>query len=124
MGLLLFMVNPDFLTSLQGVTQMFKYYLISLLYKSIKILNLQCSWHCHIDDDMYVLLPPLIRLLSKFSPRTEAVYLGRSGSEWFNPRKVVQGAKLGHEGQGYHFAVGGLFCLSRAMIELAKPYIV
>ena len=73
---------------------------------------------------MYVRIPPLVELLSKFDPKKDAVYLGRSGSPWFSPRKVVAGAKLGTAGQGYHFAVGGMFCLSRAMLELARPYLV
>ena len=73
---------------------------------------------------MYVRVPPLVSLLSRFDPKKDHVYLGRSGSEWGSPRKVLKGAKLGKEGDSYHFAVGGMYCLSRAMLELAKPYIV
>ena len=83
-----------------------------------------CSWLCHIDDDMYVRLSPLIQLLSYFDPKKDAIYLGRSGSAWATPRKVLKDATLGAEGQGYHFAVGGMYCLSRAMLELARPYLV
>ena len=82
------------------------------------------SWHCHIDDDMYVRIPPLVKLLSQFNGKKDPVYLGRSGSEWSTPRKVLKGAKIGTEGQGYHFAVGGMYCLSRAMLEMARSYIV
>lgn len=82
------------------------------------------SWLCHVDDDMYVRLPPLIELLSKFDPRRDAIYLGRSGSNWGSPRKVLKEAMLGEPGDGYHFAVGGMFCLSRAMLELGRSYIV
>ena len=82
------------------------------------------SWLCHIDDDIYVNLKPLVRLLSKFDPRKEPVYFGRSGSEWRHPRQVKRSTKLGKPGQRYHFAVGGMYCLSRAMLERAKPYLV
>ncbi len=82
------------------------------------------SWICHVDDDMYVHVPPLARQLSKFDPRTDPVYLGRSGSEWDSPRIVNITSKLGKPGQKYHFAVGGMYCLSRAMLELAKTYLV
>ena len=83
-----------------------------------------CSWLCHIDDDMYVNLGPLVKILSKFDPKKEPVYFGRSGSDWFKPRRVKRLAKLGRPGQRYHFAVGGMYCLSRAMLEMAKPYLV
>lgn len=82
------------------------------------------SWSCHVDDDMYVRIPPLVELLAKFEAKKEAVYFGRSGSSWDSPRKVLPKAKLSAQGQGYHFAVGGMFCLSRAMLELARPYLV
>ena len=82
------------------------------------------SWVCHVDDDMYVHVQPLAKQLSKFSPRTDPVYIGRSGSEWGDPRVVNVTSKLGKPGQRFHFAVGGMYCLSRAMLELARPYLV
>ena len=82
------------------------------------------SWLCHIDDDIYVNLKPLVRILSKFDPKTEPVYVGRSGSKWVDPRLVKNGAMLGQPGQKYHFAVGGMYCLSRALLEETKSYLV
>ncbi len=82
------------------------------------------SWLCHVDDDIYILLRPLVEQLSKFRPREEPIYFGRSGSAWAHPRAVIDGAMYGKPGQKYHFAVGGMYCLSRAMLELAKPYLV
>ena len=82
------------------------------------------SWLCHIDDDIYVNFEILVQTLSKFYPKKEPVYIGRSGSDWFKRRQVKKSAKLGTPGQRYHFAVGGMYCLSRAMLEMAKPYIV
>ena len=73
---------------------------------------------------MYVRIPPLVKLISHLDSKKDAIYLGRSGSAWSTPRKVLKESKIGSEGQGYHFAVGGMYCLSRAMLELARPYIV
>ena len=73
---------------------------------------------------MYVRLAPLIQLLRYFDPKKDSVYLGRSGSEWAHPRQVVRNATLGKEGEGYHFAVGGMYCLSRAMLVQVRDYLV
>ena len=83
-----------------------------------------CSWFCHVDDDIYINLKVLVQTLAKFYPRKEPIYFGRSGSSWRRPRQVKRLAKLGKPGQRYHFAVGGMYCLSRAMLERAKPYLV
>ena len=82
------------------------------------------SWLCHIDDDIYVNLKQLVRFLSKFDPKKEAVYFGRSGSGWRTPREVMKGAQYGKPGQKYHFAVGGMYCLSRPILEMSKPYLM
>ena len=73
---------------------------------------------------MYIHEEPLIKILAKFDPKTEPIYLGRSGSDWGEPRLVRNVSMIGKQGQKYHFAVGGMYCLSRAMLELAKPYLV
>ena len=86
-------------------------------------LNLH-SWLCHIDDDIYVNVKQLVSFLSKFDPKKEAIYFGRSGSGWQTPRQVMKGALYGTSGQKYHFAVGGMYCLSRPMLELSKPYLM
>ena len=82
------------------------------------------SWLCHIDDDIYVNVKQLVKFLSKFDPKKEAIYFGRSGSGWETPRKVMDGALYGSPGQKYHFAVGGMYCLSRPTLELSKPYLM
>ena len=82
------------------------------------------SWVCHIDDDIYVNLKQLVKFLSKFNPKKEAIYFGRSGSGWGTPRKVMDGAQYGKPGQKYHFAVGGMYCLSRLILEMSKPYLM
>ena len=35
-----------------------------------------CRWFCHVDDDVYVNVEQLVRLLKKYDPERE-VYLGR-----------------------------------------------
>lgn len=86
--------------------------------------NEKYDWLCHIDDDMYVIPKSLVKILSKFNPRKEPVYFGRSGSEWHQPRRVKLDATMSTPGKKYHFAVGGMYCLSRAMLEEAKDYLV
>lgn len=89
----------------------------------VKEMFLSCSWLCHIDDDMYVNLKPLVDTLSLFDPVKEKIYLGRSGSLWEEAREVKQESGLGTAGKRYHFAVGGMYCLSRAMMEAIKDYL-
>ncbi len=70
---------------------------------------------------MYLLLRSLVEQLLKFRPREEPIYFGASGDK---PVTVKDGAMYGKPGQKYHFGFGGMYCLSRAMLELAKPYVV
>ena len=83
-----------------------------------------CSWFCHVDDDMYVVYKSLIEALSHFDPTKEKVYFGRSGSLWEEPRKVKNDSLIGTPGEPYHFAVGGIYCLSRTLVEAAMPHLV
>lgn len=73
---------------------------------------------------MYVNIKPLVNTLSHFDPTKNEVYLGRSGSSWDKPREVKDESLIGTPGRRYHFAVGGMYCLSRAMLEVAKDYLV
>ena len=72
---------------------------------------------------MYVNLKPLVDFLSRFDPVKEKIYLGRSGSLWEQAREVKEDSGLGRPGQRYHFAVGGMYCLSRAMMTVVKEYL-
>ena len=82
------------------------------------------SWLCHVDDDMYININPLVKVLSKFDPKKEPIYFGRAGSDWIQPRVVKPDAKLGSAESTYHFAVGGMYCLSRALLVEARPYLM
>ena len=48
----------------------------------------------------------------------------RSGSVWGSPRRVKKKAGLSLPGMKYHFAVGGMYCLSRAMLHKTMKWIV
>ena len=72
---------------------------------------------------MYVSVKPLTQLLSSFDPVKEPVYLGRSGSPWAQAREVKNVSGLGTPGKRYHFAVGGMYCLSRAMMDMVKEHL-
>ena len=73
---------------------------------------------------MYVNMAPLVKALSKFNPTKEYVYFGRPGSDWILPRRVKAEAGLGTPKRKYHFAVGGMYCLSRALLQGARHYLV
>ena len=64
---------------------------------------------------MYVNFQNLITALAKFSKK-EMIYFGRSGSDWRKPRNKPHGSK-------YHFAVGGMYCLNRRMLNEAKKWL-
>ena len=72
-----------------------------------------------MDDDFYINIKSLVRALSHFDPDSERVYLGRAAYY------QVQGkSRLGHLGDSFGYAQGAMYCLSRPMMEIAKPYVV
>ena len=44
--------------------------------------NILISWYCHFDDDSYVNVPALIKLLDKHKGKEENLYLGHYPSLW------------------------------------------
>ena len=52
------------------------------------------------------------------------MYFGRSGTPREEPRRVKEDSLLGTAGRRYHFAVGGMYCMSRAMLKASEPYLV
>jgi hypothetical protein len=80
------------------------------------------QWFCHVDDDMYVNLDRLVDVLGNFG-REEPVYFGRAGTKPGEPRRVSPKAKVGVPGTPYHFAVGGMYCLNRPLLSLARRWI-
>jgi fringe protein len=85
------------------------------------------SWWCHFDDDNYVNVPALRRLLANFDPSLD-YYIGRPSTEL--PLRVDATA---HQSQdawpvtraAFWFATGGAgICVSRSLLtKLAAAYI-
>ncbi len=45
-------------------------------------------WYCHLDDDEYVNVEVLVKLLSRYNPERERIYLGHT------PPKASGGQKV------------------------------
>ena len=46
------------------------------------------SWFCHVDNDIYVIVDNLAKLLSKMDPKSEARYIGKPLTPWKRPSPV------------------------------------
>jgi fringe protein len=84
--------------------------------------NKHYEWFCHVDDDMYVNLEMLVDVLARLK-RDKPVYFGRSGSYPGKPRRVMKESKIGTPGTPYNFAVGGMYCLNRVFLNMARRWI-
>ena len=47
------------------------------------------SWFCHVDNDIYVIVDNLAKLLSKMDPKSEARYIGKPLTPWKRPSYVT-----------------------------------
>ncbi|KAG2461113.1 RFNG acetylglucosaminyltransferase, partial [Polypterus senegalus] len=79
------------------------------------------KWFCHVDDDNYVNLVSLIRLLSRYS-HTQDVYLGRPSLD--HPIEAPERVKSdGLVSVKFWFATGGAgFCISRGLALKMSPW--
>ncbi|XP_040001318.1 beta-1,3-N-acetylglucosaminyltransferase lunatic fringe-like [Xiphias gladius] len=79
------------------------------------------KWFCHVDDDNYVNVGSLLKLLSQYS-HTQDVYIGRPSLE----RPIEATERLGTAEMKqvrFWFATGGAgFCLSRGLALKMKPW--
>ncbi|XP_036337072.1 fringe glycosyltransferase-like [Rhagoletis pomonella] len=84
-------------------------------------------WFCHFDDDNYVNVPRLVKLLDEYSPSVDW-YLGKPSI--FSPLEIhlesypttSQKNKTPSEKISFWFATGGAgFCLSRALTMKMLP---
>ncbi|TWW58913.1 Beta-1,3-N-acetylglucosaminyltransferase lunatic fringe [Takifugu flavidus] len=77
------------------------------------------KWFCHVDDDNYLNVGPLLSLLSQHS-HTQDVYIGRPSLE----RPIEAPENPGTPGTvRFWFATGGAgFCLSRGLALKMKPW--
>uniref|UniRef100_A0AAQ6ITA6 O-fucosylpeptide 3-beta-N-acetylglucosaminyltransferase n=1 Tax=Anabas testudineus TaxID=64144 RepID=A0AAQ6ITA6_ANATE len=77
------------------------------------------KWFCHVDDDNYLNVGSLLKLLSQYT-HTQDVYIGRPSLE----RPIEATERLGStETVRFWFATGGAgFCLSRGLALKMKPW--
>ncbi|KAM9716901.1 beta-1,3-N-acetylglucosaminyltransferase radical fringe isoform 2-T2 [Menidia menidia] len=76
-----------------------------------KFIESQKKWFCHVDDDNYVILPSLLRLLSSYH-HSQDIYLGRPSLD--HPIEVSV---------KFWFATGGAgFCISRGLALKMSPW--
>uniref|UniRef100_A0A3B4APN0 Fringe-like glycosyltransferase domain-containing protein n=1 Tax=Periophthalmus magnuspinnatus TaxID=409849 RepID=A0A3B4APN0_9GOBI len=81
------------------------------------------KWLCHVDDDNYVNVVALLKLLSQYH-HTEDVYLGRpSTGTPLQASYSTQGAAPQVGEVRFWFATGGAgFCLSRSLALRMQPW--
>ncbi|KPP58543.1 beta-1,3-N-acetylglucosaminyltransferase radical fringe-like, partial [Scleropages formosus] len=86
-----------------------------------KFIESQKKWFCHMDDDNYVILPSLLKLLSSYS-HTQDVYLGRPSLD--HPIEAAERVKGdGSVSVKFWFATGGAgFCISRGLALKMSPW--
>ncbi|XP_068176922.1 beta-1,3-N-acetylglucosaminyltransferase lunatic fringe-like [Antennarius striatus] len=79
------------------------------------------KWFCHVDDDNYLNVAALLKLLSHYS-HTQDVYIGRPSLE--RPIEAADGPdSAGTTPVRFWFATGGAgFCLSRGVALKMKPW--
>uniref|UniRef100_A0A667XBI3 O-fucosylpeptide 3-beta-N-acetylglucosaminyltransferase n=1 Tax=Myripristis murdjan TaxID=586833 RepID=A0A667XBI3_9TELE len=86
-----------------------------------KFIESQKKWFCHMDDDNYVILPSLLRLLSSYH-HSQDVYLGRPSLD--HPIEAAERVKSdGSVSVKFWFATGGAgFCISRGLALKMSPW--
>ena len=74
------------------------------------------SWFCHLDDDNYLNVPALVKMLSSYSHKEEW-YLGKASIS--APLEMLDRSMLPEERKvSFLFGTGGAgFCLSRPLVE-------
>ncbi|KAL0983892.1 hypothetical protein UPYG_G00134430 [Umbra pygmaea] len=86
-----------------------------------KFIESQRKWFCHVDDDNYVVVPSLLKLLSSYH-HTQDVYLGRPSLD--HPIEAAERVKSdGSVSVKFWFATGGAgFCISRGLALKMSPW--
>ncbi|XP_038141239.1 beta-1,3-N-acetylglucosaminyltransferase lunatic fringe-like [Cyprinodon tularosa] len=84
-------------------------------------LNSGKKWFCHVDDDNYLNVGSLLKLLSQYS-HTQDVYIGRPSLE--RPIEATETLSMTEMKQvRFWFATGGAgFCLSHGLALKMKPW--
>ncbi|AWP17185.1 putative beta-1-3-N-acetylglucosaminyltransferase radical fringe isoform 2 [Scophthalmus maximus] len=86
-----------------------------------KFIESQKKWFCHVDDDNYVILPSLLRVLSSYH-HSQDVYLGRPSLD--HPIEAAEKVRSdGSVSVKFWFATGGAgFCISRGLALKMSPW--
>ncbi|KAF6735113.1 Beta-1,3-N-acetylglucosaminyltransferase radical fringe [Oryzias melastigma] len=86
-----------------------------------KFIESQRKWFCHVDDDNYVILPSLLRLLSSYH-HSQDIYLGRPSLD----HTIEAAERVKSDGSvsvKFWFATGGAgFCISRGLALKMSPW--
>ncbi|XP_077461031.1 beta-1,3-N-acetylglucosaminyltransferase lunatic fringe-like isoform X2 [Stigmatopora argus] len=84
-------------------------------------LNSNRKWFCHVDDDNYLNISALLRLLSQYSHGSD-VYIGRPSLERpLEAMEMLPNSKM--RKVVFWFATGGAgFCLSRGLALKMRPW--
>ncbi|XP_022243438.1 fringe glycosyltransferase-like [Limulus polyphemus] len=78
------------------------------------------KWFCHFDDDNYVNVPRLVKLLQMYNPQ-EDWYLGKPSIR--APLEILNREKNSRQKIAFWFATGGAgFCISRALALKMMPF--
>ncbi|XP_065898738.1 beta-1,3-N-acetylglucosaminyltransferase manic fringe-like isoform X2 [Dysidea avara] len=88
------------------------------------------QWFCHFDDDVYVNVPQLSKLLQQYDPH-QPYYLGKYPQlhrRYNMPIKATALDRLKERNlttklDKYRYATGATYCLSQALMMEAKPYL-
>uniref|UniRef100_A0A9J8AKN0 Beta-1,3-N-acetylglucosaminyltransferase n=2 Tax=Cyprinus carpio TaxID=7962 RepID=A0A9J8AKN0_CYPCA len=78
------------------------------------------KWFCHVDDDNYVNVKTLVKLLSNY-PHTQDMYIGKPSLD----RPIEATERLGDKMRpvNFWFATGGAgFCISRGLALKMSPW--
>lgn len=82
-------------------------------------MNTNKRWFCHVDDDTYLNVPMLVKVLQKYN-HTSDWYLGKPSLK--HPIEVEDRANPGQK-LAFWFATGGAgFCISQALAFKMIPY--
>ncbi|KAJ8389666.1 hypothetical protein AAFF_G00115420 [Aldrovandia affinis] len=86
-----------------------------------KFIESEKKWFCHVDDDNYVNVRTLVKLLSHY-PHTQDVYIGKPSLD----RPIEATERLGDNKMrpvNFWFATGGAgFCVSRGLALKMSPW--
>ncbi|XP_065898656.1 beta-1,3-N-acetylglucosaminyltransferase lunatic fringe-like [Dysidea avara] len=86
------------------------------------------QWFCHFDDDVYVNVPQLSKLLQQYDPH-QPYYLGKWPGKKRNETNVVpilhetnRTKPISLKKKAFRYATGAVYCISQALMMEAKKF--